>query len=130
MGVSQMDRSPRTATRDYDRDMDDSDDDLALDYSPEAALYTRGADGIALSPRGPQAARRPDDDDDDDNEKGGLSVYVTIHRYGLQGMLGMAGKGVNTTLTRDTLQDTTAAHSFNWCVHNPPPPSRTKQVHS
>jgi hypothetical protein len=85
MGTAQMDRSPRTATRDYDRDMDDSDDDLALDYSPEAALYTRGADGIALSPRGPQAARRPDDDDNDDNEKGGLSVYVTIHRYGLRG---------------------------------------------
>lgn len=128
MGVSQMDRSPRTATRDYDRDMDDSDDDLALDYSPEAALYTRGADGIALSPRGPQAARRPDDIDDDDNEKGGLSVYVTIHRYGLEGMMpGMAGNGVNTTLTRDTLQDTAAAYSFNWCVH---PLSRTKQVHS
>ena len=94
MGVNQMERSPRAALRDYDRDLDDSDDDLALDYSPEAALYTRGADGIALSPRGPQAARRRDaPDDDEENEKGGLSVYVTIHRYGAMELLGMVGFG-------------------------------------
>ena len=82
MGMDAAHRGSLSATRTYEREVDEDsdDDDLSFD-NPEAALYNPDADGVVLQLQGRRGVRGEGSSMGDDL----MPVYVSIHRYGEPG---------------------------------------------